>query len=480
MSGTMKLKEVFDVVVVGGGLTGYTAGILLVKNGLRAAVVEGFPWEWWLEAESASPTFFNFSGGLLYGVPGYQPLTSLLVKLGFPLTTPSGHGPVLLKTVEPALQVIMPRHRINLYPGRDEQLRELQREFSKCGDLFPKLYEQAWLQQEAVRTSYLRRRSVRPRKKMDPSPVFNRLSALWSAWFKGQNQPAHRLLTGMGAGGEAMDFLELLLFAVARRRLGEMNAEEVYHYLKLAAEPACLNDMGQVGIYWGLKSLFRRHGGVVYQAGSRLDANVQKKGEVTLRVGSQHHLNGRWIVVDVPEGETEKLLGRKILPGKIQEHVRPAAHLTFLVPKETIPVGMGRQLVIGDRLGGKPLILTLSPGEGERLSLEALAPLPGKTPVNDTEVLTNDVLGKIREVVRFLPEDIPPPEVRFGFSPSGHGRHSLLKGIQGPDLMGESIGWSRYGSFLVVGQGDYIGSPLNDVLMLGQKMAAWIVNRGRI
>ncbi len=45
---SVKVKEVFHAVVVGGGVSGYAAGVLLARARHRVAVVEGFPWEWWL------------------------------------------------------------------------------------------------------------------------------------------------------------------------------------------------------------------------------------------------------------------------------------------------------------------------------------------------------------------------------------------------------------------------------------------------
>lgn len=114
-------QRVYDVCVLGGGLGGAAAGALLSRRGFRVLLVD---------EGGASPVLAD--GGWLFPAgpalrPAYRLLPAadaLLTDLG--LTT---DGARAIEPLVPALQLLLPRHRLELSPDPAALRRELQREW---------------------------------------------------------------------------------------------------------------------------------------------------------------------------------------------------------------------------------------------------------------------------------------------------------------------------------------------------------------
>jgi hypothetical protein len=114
-------QRVYDVCVVGGGLGGAAAGALLSRRGFRVLLVdEGGP----------SPTITD--GGWLFPAgpalrPAFRQLPAaeaLLTDLGL-----ASDAARALEPLVPALQLLLPRHRLELAPDPEALRRELRREW---------------------------------------------------------------------------------------------------------------------------------------------------------------------------------------------------------------------------------------------------------------------------------------------------------------------------------------------------------------
>ena len=132
----------YDVIVIGSGIGGLTSASLLSKRGLKVLIVEQN----------------STAGGLCNSIlkKGYAFDIAASLFWGF------GHGEVfhwlfsefnilndlleresVIRKIEPALQVILPNHRINIYSERNRFYEELKREFPSDMANLIKLYQES-------------------------------------------------------------------------------------------------------------------------------------------------------------------------------------------------------------------------------------------------------------------------------------------------------------------------------------------------
>ncbi len=114
-------QRVYDVCVIGGGVGGAAAGALLSRRGFRVLLID--------EGSASQPVA---DGGWLFPAgPTLRPspralpaAEALLADLG--LTTDAVRS---IAPLDPPLQVLLPRHRLELAPDADALGRELRREW---------------------------------------------------------------------------------------------------------------------------------------------------------------------------------------------------------------------------------------------------------------------------------------------------------------------------------------------------------------
>jgi hypothetical protein len=114
-------QRVYDVCVIGGGVGGAAAGALLSRRGLRVLLID---------VGGGGPAAAD-GGWLLPSRPSLQPspralpaAEALLSDLGLATEVSRCFEPL-----EPPLQLLLPRHRLELAPGADALARELGREW---------------------------------------------------------------------------------------------------------------------------------------------------------------------------------------------------------------------------------------------------------------------------------------------------------------------------------------------------------------
>jgi phytoene dehydrogenase-like protein len=135
-------KHVYDVIVIGGQLGGALAGALLAKRGHRVLLVEH---------DGVGPGYEHEGFVLPYAPSIVPPLKTMpgaedaLTELG--LTTAVSRS---IRLHVPGLQLILPRHRIDLAADEKARLAELRREFGQTGEEVARALTQAASAHEAT------------------------------------------------------------------------------------------------------------------------------------------------------------------------------------------------------------------------------------------------------------------------------------------------------------------------------------------
>lgn len=134
-------SKYFDVVFIGGQISGLLSAISLLKRGIKVLIIDAQDYFYPFDNKKALSNSIMYFGGFT--------LRNLLKSLGFhPLEINK------LRAVDPAVQVIMPGIRFDLYSDEKRLLGELKREFpdiwgeaskffnklSEYQDLYPKLF----------------------------------------------------------------------------------------------------------------------------------------------------------------------------------------------------------------------------------------------------------------------------------------------------------------------------------------------------
>jgi hypothetical protein len=474
----VKVKEVFHTVIVGGGVSGYAAGVLLARARHRVAVVEGFPWEWWLvrQADDAIP-FNNFSGGILYGVPGHHRLTQLAMDVGLPLT--SGDGAASFKSMEPGFQVLIPGHWANLYQDSGAAQRELARVFPDGAEPVGRLFEAARLHREKMDQRAAAGSSSAGRDGKTALTAFlDGWSTMYGALFSGRGDTAEKILAGLDHPGLPAEFGRLFVYALSRRQPAEAGSDELFSWLELISLPSCLLCMGgQRGIMQALRASFQKAGGMIFRSertpqilgGGREDHVVEL---------DRHSLRGQALVIDGPEAEFRGAL-RDRWP-KDEASARPALHQSHCIPWDAIPPGMGGHLVMNLDGGRTPLIVSMAPLDEEYAAVEILSPIsdPDDQGTIDRDVASN--LERLRLLLRFLPDGEPPTARRTGHFPAFLHEGGFRERLRHPDkaFLGGQI--RQRDKLLVTGRGDYLGSALSGCLADAGDLAGRILDFGLV
>ena len=125
-SGAAPSRHIYDVIVVGGQLGGAVTAALLAKRGHRVLLVEH---------DGIGPTY-EHEGWLLPYFPSVIPplktmpaAEEVFTELG--LTTTIQRG---IRVHQPDLQLILPRHRLDLHHEEPRRLADLKREFGNTGE----------------------------------------------------------------------------------------------------------------------------------------------------------------------------------------------------------------------------------------------------------------------------------------------------------------------------------------------------------
>ncbi len=125
----------YDTIVIGQDISSLIAAIISARYGLKTALVrDGEP----LECFRMGNYTFNIDPYPWSGFGDTQAFGRLLRELNTPPAVLSRVAPL-----NPALQIVHPRHRLDLFLEKDELLRDLAREFPEKKEGIGRLYQRA-------------------------------------------------------------------------------------------------------------------------------------------------------------------------------------------------------------------------------------------------------------------------------------------------------------------------------------------------
>lgn len=131
-------SSVYDVIVIGAGLSGLISAAVLAKQGLKVLVVEknSYPGGS-CSSFSKNGHTFDIGPSLFWGLDKGEYLHNLLSYLGIEEKT----SRVVLNRIEPGLQVVIPGHRVNIHSERARFFEELGREFPESVENLKVFYD---------------------------------------------------------------------------------------------------------------------------------------------------------------------------------------------------------------------------------------------------------------------------------------------------------------------------------------------------
>jgi len=377
-------SRVYDAIVLGGSLGAAFAAALLARRGLRVL---------WTEQDGARAGYA--SQGFLWPreVLPLPPLRAVplledaLTELG--LTTQVSRA---LRPVVPALQMVLPRHRLDLPLDDSRRLAECGREFGKQGARVARTFKElgaahgptdAFLRSpEALPASgFLARWRVRR--------AVRATSALVSPSPLSDSEPAEHLLA------RAVPFLVYQDGAgplAVRRTLGQ-----------LLAGPQRLPG-GTGGLRDILAHRFTELGGTLLaqdalagRPAAQLAVERGRPAGVDVR-GSEASHRAPFLVSTLDSGELWQMLPESLRTGKGEALRTPAAaqavlSVHWMVPEQVLPRGLGELVLADDGRGPAPLLVQVGPAR----RAEARADEPSL---------------RLVTVAAVVPPDVQPEQVR--------------------------------------------------------------------
>lgn len=119
----------YDVLIIGAGIGGLTAGSLLAKTGAKVLILEQRETPGGCCSSFLKNGYrFDLGASLFSGFEKDGPLRKIFLGLGMPINTADKKRGNPIK-LNPGFQVVLPDHRLNIYSERERLFSELKREF---------------------------------------------------------------------------------------------------------------------------------------------------------------------------------------------------------------------------------------------------------------------------------------------------------------------------------------------------------------
>jgi hypothetical protein len=383
--------RVYDAIVLGPTICGAFAAALLARRGLRV-----------LWAEHGGPGLSYAHAGFVFPTRALPlpsprtvpPLEDALTELG--LTTQVSRA---LRPVVPALQLLLPRHRLDLPLDEARRLAECRREFGRDGARVAEVVKQLALAHVPT-DGFLRTPQALPNSGLLARWRLRRALKAWPALQAAsplsETEPAEHLLS------RAAPFLVYQDDAgplAIQRSLGQ-----------LLAGPQRFPG-GWAGLYEMLRHRFEELGGTLLPAESLAGTGVQALSveggrPVGLEVrGSEATHRAAYVLSTLDDVSLLPLLpesltlGKAVLQPPLATHAVLAVH--WVLPASALPQGLGELILADDGRGFGPLLLQVGPARRP----EARAEEAGLRLVTATAVVPPDVEpGPVRAHVQRLEE----------------------------------------------------------------------------
>jgi phytoene dehydrogenase-like protein len=391
----------YDVCVVGSRLGGVAAGALLARRGFRVLHVD----------TTGTGTGYDEAGwrlpwgpSLLPALRGMPSADAVLAELG--LGTDASR---ILESSRPALQVLLPRHRVDLPVSPTERVHELTREWPG---------EAARLESALVEARALLERDQAFLAALPPLPPRG-LRARWRLHRAGRLVPG-----GAGAGPAPLASLGDHPLAVALRAawpfLGSLDGAPTPFGLARTLGAALQGTLRVPGGEGALAALARRRiaetrGELLGGDGDAVPAlGLELSGGkvAALRVkGPDVRHTARAFVFAGDPATLPELLGKSALPAEALAPALPSRRLfamSWVLRADALPAPLG-DTVVAHGHGGAPLLLQSFPGQrpanvhgdpvgwARVLTAATPAPLDG-----DVEALAADLRRSVAEFLPFL------------------------------------------------------------------------------
>ena len=397
----------YDTIIMGRDLSSLIAALSTVQEGRKTVLVmEGDPEMAYREAGYAFP----FDPRPLSGLADRQIFSRLIRDM-----LPAGDDISPNGILNPAFQVILPGHRVDLFPNRERLINDLIREFpgqereinrfyravSKAGRLVERWIAEDETGRPGVVGGILRRLARLPAAIVGRSSLVIRRNGKDDA-FRRVVEAQLNFLSHLEMDGDPFPLSAAYLLSLPMRGLFYPRG-------------------GMITWMSRLRRAFTEHGGVLMDGCSVIRIETEPEVAVDLECeGSSSTLRGRKLIVSAQWEKLELLLpGRKVLPGPNRRFasIRPVAYpfcLHMGVHEEGLPESMASYVVVvRDGTGSvtnRDLVFlqTSLPGETDcapegRRAISAtvyLADSPLR--LNDQE-LKDAAMGIIDSLEEFLP-----------------------------------------------------------------------------
>jgi hypothetical protein len=394
-----------SLAVLGDHLGGLAAAALAVRRGRRVVLFET------QETEEGRP--LEYLNAVAGGPEQETALGRFFQEIGRSPFGPLGDDRIHFRALVPPLQVILERHRLNVYAERTARTWELQREFGEAHRALAPLGERDRefrekldrLRPEAAASHSL------PARALSSVTGFLRLQALereavrpgFLEFLRGRDLPA-----------ELEAALLLLAQGVSRRSPSALSWSEGLAALRVGQGGVFQNASGQSGVLRGLRELFVSAGGETRPLVALEGLEVPRGGGARLHLAAGTVVRADRVVLDLPLAD-----GLRLLPAELGKSLRKKGIeertggeyglLEFGVLAERRPEGMGKYLVIAPPAAapdGPGILLAAQPGEvaetGDRYGLEAIAFFPPGAAAAGRAAM----LEQIRGVMPFLDESL--------------------------------------------------------------------------
>jgi phytoene dehydrogenase-like protein len=329
----------YDTIIIGRDLSSLIAALTCVREGRKTVmVVEGDPEMAYRESGYAFP----FDPRPLSGLADQQIFSRFLRNI-----LPADDDISQSQLMNPAFQVILPGHRVDLFPNRERLVDDLIREFPEQEREINRFYRavskvgllvERWISEDENNRSGLIGRMFRQLVRL-PAAIAGHSSLV---------------IQGDGKGGAFRRVVEAQLNFLSHLAMdGDPFPLSAAYLLSLPMRGLFYPRGGMITWMSRLRRAFTEHGGVLMDGCSVIRIETKPEVNVDLECeGSSSTLHGRKLIVSAQWEKLELLLpGRKVLPGPNRRFasIHPVAYpfcLHMGVHEEGLPESMASYVVV--------------------------------------------------------------------------------------------------------------------------------------
>lgn len=468
------VTQLFDTVIIGDHLGGLAAAALRVKRGKRVLLFSDSD-----RAFEDRP--LEYINAICGGPEREAGLGRFFHEIGMSPFGPLGDDRIHFGPLHPPLQVVLPKHRVNIYKDLVARNWEMEREFGDVEGLLTGIKEKEKLFRDRLF------RFWNQSSEEEEEPALRRPMAGLARYFRfrGLEKEAEKesFSSFLGTGSFPQAFVDVLageVYGVDRVLPTSLPWFAGLRSIQVLQAGLFQNASGQSGILWGLKEAFLRFGGRCIPLGSLAGMEYPRKEGVNLHLSSGDTVQAKHAIVDLPlarglsffKADAVKALLKKGLNQADQEQAFGVMRLR--VKKGWHPECMGKYIILDPSLtpegSGRPVLFLArqpgdSPGGRESYAMEILGYFPpGKKEAEQKEVIWK----RLKDLMPFLEQSVEGEPVFW----SGSYPHYLPQSRERKNLESYYRTGRRYNFFRVrdltfLRNEEYVGTGLTAGLLSG-------------